>query len=141
MTTGAPAGSGSSWVSWAAPVDSPLTAVLAPEDRRLVAAVGGQPDGGEDRIDGARVEVLVLGGEGVDRGRNDPDLLTLQALPDELPPGEDVGIRLLDVGREEGPGPPRELVGMIDADVAAPDHLDPGITADRVSPAGCGSWR
>ena len=70
--------------------------------------------------DGERHRV-VLGREGVDRGRDDRDLGGVEPLPGVARAREDVGVGALDVGDEEAPRLAREVVGHVEADVRAPD--------------------
>ena len=88
-------------------------------------AVREDPARAQDGQDHLRLEVLVLGGEHVDRGRDHGDPLSLEALPGERLAREDVGVRRLDVRAEEVPGLPRQIVGLVHADVAAPDDPRP----------------
>jgi hypothetical protein len=87
---------------------------------------GTRADHRQDRPHGFGVEVLVLRREGVDGGRDDPDPLLVETLPDELLAGEDVGVGVGHVGAQEIPGGAGQLAGPVDPDVAAPDHLDVG---------------
>ena len=101
---------------------------------RAAAAVLVEPRDGEDRQHALAVELLVLGREGVDRGRDDRDLL-VEPLPLEGLAREDVGVRVADVGDEELPRPARERVGPVEADVTAP-HRRAADVADRRDQAG-----
>src|SRR5512132_1755949 len=101
-----------------------LASVEAMKERAAVMVGFPDPDCGQDRPNGLGLEVLVLGREGVDGGRDDPDPAIVEALPDEPLAGEDVRVRVADVGPQKVPGRARELTGPVDADVAAPDGLD-----------------
>ncbi len=102
--------------------DHALAAVEAPERRRAsVAAARADARRAQDRVDGPVAQVLVLGGERVDRRGDDPLPAVGDAVPRELGAGEDDGLRGVDVRGEELPRLARQVVRMVDADVAAPD--------------------
>ena len=69
------------------------------------------------------VELLVLGVERVDRRGDDLDLVVVEPLPHERLAGEHVGVGLLDVDAQEVPRAARDVVGLVDPDMATPDHL------------------
>ena len=107
----------SAWLSTRASLPSPRLNVGSP------AAAVHDPGGGQDRVDLLGVELLVLGVERVDRRGDDLDLVVVEPLPHERLAGEHVGVGLLHVDAQEVPGAAREVVGLVDPDVATPDHL------------------
>ena len=122
-TAGASSGSGCSSNSSAVRSTRPGRPVVAHERAGAPLAVGRDEAGGVQH--GAHrlaVEVLVLRGEHVDRGRDHDDPLAVQPLPRERLAREHVGVGLGDVGLEERPRLAGELVRVVEPDVAAPDH-------------------
>ena len=79
----------------------------------------------EDGIDGRRIQVAVLGREGVDRGRDDHDSVAVDPLRHVLRPREHEGVGTFEVGPEERPGLVRQLVAAVASDVAAPHDPHP----------------
>jgi hypothetical protein len=102
-----------------APVES-----LEPSLAEVIARL--DPSDRENRPDRLRIEILVLGREGVDRGRDDPNAAWVEAVPHESLTREDVCIGLADVGTQESPSRTGEYARLVHADVAAPDDLDVG---------------
>ena len=83
-----------------------------------------------------RLELLVLGRERVDRRRDDRDPGGVEPLPHERRAREHVGVGLLDVDAQEVPRAARDVVRLVDADVAAPDHARAGALERADEPGG-----
>src|SRR5918994_140591 len=105
-------------------VDARLASVHPVKERLAEVLPLPELGDGEDRADRLRLQVLVLRGEDVDRGWDEPDLRRVEALPDEPLAGEDTGIGLLDIAAQKRPALASQIAGVINADVAAPDDLD-----------------
>ena len=117
-----------------------------PSSRRNTAsvgsAVGDQPRGAEDARHRRGRQRLVLGREGVDRGRDDQRPLAVEPVPDEALAREDVHVGRR---RRTGAGSPTSRARCRSGRRrrrGAPDHADAG-GAQRAAPcpAVCGSWR
>ena len=101
----------------------PGGAVLALErDRGARAGVGHQPGDGEDRAHGVAIDVDVLGRERVDRRVDHDQAIAVEALPRERLAREHVDVGVEHIRPQERPRLAGEIVGRLDADVAAPDH-------------------
>ena len=70
-----------------------------------------------------RRELLVLGGEGIDRGWYRPQARTIDPLRRERLAREHVRVRRLDVGPHERPGTLSPLVRSVEAHVTTPDDV------------------
>jgi hypothetical protein len=103
------------------PVDAPRGAVAPREGRRRIAGPWAEADLAEDRLHRSRRERLVLGREGVERRRPDEAARAVQSIPEVRLAREDAGIGPADVRQQEIPGAPDDVIGLVDADVAAPD--------------------
>jgi len=93
-------------------------------ERRLSAArvaILQDPCHLENRVGRVAVQELVLGGEGIDARRDDGQPVRIKPLPAVSATGEDIGVGRLDIGSQEVPGRSGQLLGLVDADVAAPD--------------------
>jgi hypothetical protein len=80
----------------------------------------------------------VLGREHVDRRVDDRDLLRRQQVPHERRSGEDVGVRLAQIGQQELPSLTRTGVLVVRADVTAPDHRRARVVDRRHHAGGLG---
>ena len=137
MTSGAPAGGGP------VPRVSTLIAMRsgAPSWCRNSPWAGGpaiRTRGAEDRHHVVLAELLVLGAERIDRRRDHVQALRVDPGWGELGSGEDEGIGVGEVGRQEVPGPHGVLVGVVPPHVAAPDHRVSGAAHRRQEPGGLG---
>jgi hypothetical protein len=113
------------------PLDLSGGSVLALERGRRLRVGVDEPGGGEDRGDDLAGELLVLGGEGVDRRGDDVHALAVEVLPDELLAREQACVRLLHPLAQERPRLARDVVGRVEPDVAAPDHPRAGLLEPR----------
>ena len=77
---------------------------------------------GQDREALLVALVGVLRSEDVDRGLDHSDLVAVQTVPRERGTGEHVSIGVQHVSAQKAPRAPGAVVGVIQADVAAPDH-------------------
>ena len=75
--------------------DARLAAVEAVEESVTDVVAGAEAGHREDRSDRVWLELLVLRGEHVDRGWDDPDPVAVESIPDEALAREDVGVGVL----------------------------------------------
>ena len=123
------------------PADHPTRAPLqAPEHRlpRVCVWVLQDPGRLQDGVDRGWLQGLVLRGEGIDARRNNGQARPIQPLPAVGGAGEHVGVRLLDSGPQEHPCRPGQVVGLVGADMAAPDHRCPLPLEGGHQPGGLG---
>ena len=108
---------------------------------RLVVARR-QARGAQHRGDAGERHRLVLGGERVDRRRDDAHPCMVEALPHERLAREHVRVRHTEIGHEEAPGLARDVIGEIEPDIAR-QITGTSVAARRAGsiPAVCGSWR
>jgi hypothetical protein len=106
---------------------SARAAVQVAEHRRWEIPVTSVEDPGrlQDGAHRGRRHRLVLGREGIDARRDDGHALAVEAFPAVGGAGEHIGVGRLDVGAQELPCRPGQVIGLIDPDVAAPDDGRP----------------
>ena len=106
---------------------SARAAVQVAEHRRWEIPVTSVEDPGrlQDGTHRGRLHRLVLGREGIDARRDDGHALAVEAFPAVGGAGVHIGVGRLDVGTQELPCAPGQVIGLIDADVAAPDDGRP----------------
>ena len=92
----------------------------------------------QDGVDRGRLQGLVLGGEGIDTRGDDGQPRPIQPLPAVGGAGEDIGVGLLDSGPQELPCRPGQVVGLVDAHMAAPDNHHALLLESGHQPGGLG---
>ena len=107
--------------------DGALRAVAAFEvDGTVRIRAGDHPDGGEDRADRPRSQFAVLGGERVDRRRDDDEPFPVHAVRHVFLPREHEGVGAFEIGPEEVPRLVGLVVSRIAPDVTTPHDPDAG---------------
>ncbi len=119
-----------------AAVDARGAAVLAHVRGALDRPRPEDPGDPQDRAGRLLVELLVLGGEDVDRRGDDRDPARLEPGPDERRAGEHERVGGHHVGPQEVPRLADQVVRLVDADVRPPDDVGADCAQRRGEPGG-----
>jgi hypothetical protein len=108
------------------------------EHRRRTIPLGSVEDPGclQDGVHRGGRQGLVLGREGVDARWDDRHAVAIKPFPAVGGPGEHIGVGRLHIGAQELPRRPGQVVGLVNADMTAPDHRRPQPLQLRSKPDG-----